>query len=141
MSNNYYSQRPRSGLTSGKKSGRSPGEWTDDLLKSLEKWRSRIVRGLLLILGIIAAAVYCWAVSIVFHKFVKTWKQADRQTYSAQLRREEWQRGNQQRGSLIRSGGSLNSDGLRHRLNELRSSKSGGPERRTPKTGGHYAKQ
>lgn len=141
MSNNSNSKRPRSGFTSGKKSGRSPGEWTDDLLKSLEKWRSRIMRGLLLFLGIIAAAVYCWAVSIVFHKFVKTWKQGGTRTYSAQQRREEWQRGNPQRGSLIRFGGSLNSDDLRHRLNELRSSKSGGPERRTPKTGGHYAKQ
>ena len=66
---------------------------------------------------------------------------ADTDSNSAQLKGEEWQRGNQQRGSLIRFGGSLNSDDLRHRLNELRSSKSGGPERRTPKTGGHYAKQ
>lgn len=93
------------------------------------------------VLTLVVAMAYPGAVRIVLHKVHAATITADTDSNSAQLKGEEWQRGNQQRGSLIRSGGSLNSDDLRHRLNELRSSKSGGPERRTPKTGGHYAKQ
>lgn len=95
----------------------------------------------LLAITLFMAVMYPAAVDIVLRHIHRTERSMNSRSNSAQLKGEEWQKGNQQRGSLIRSGGSLNSDDLRHRLNELRSSKSGGPERRTPKTGGHYAKQ
>jgi hypothetical protein len=95
----------------------------------------------LLAITLFMAVMYPAAVDIVLRHIHRTERSMNSRSNSARLKGEEWQRGNQQRGSLIRSGGSLNSDDLRHRLNELRSSKSGGPERRAPKTGGHYAKQ
>ena len=95
----------------------------------------------LLAITLFMAVMYPAAVDIVLRHIHRTERSMNSRSNSAQLKGEEWQKRNQQRGSLIRSGGSLNSDDLRHRLNELRSSKSGGPERRTPKTGGHYAKQ
>lgn len=48
------------------------------------------------------------------------------------------QAGYQQKGSLIRPGGSLNSDDLRRRLDELRSTDPGGPGRRALNRGGQH---
>ena len=53
---------------------------------------------------------------------------------------EPRQTGFRSRGSLIRSGGSLSSDDLRRRLNELRSTKSGGPVRRSLNGESQYGK-
>lgn len=129
MKRKTYSNRPRSGFSSDATKTSPKGDW------------SKVRIGLLLTIGIFPAYLYCWAISVVFHHVRVALELNSSKRNSAQLKGEEWQKGNQQRGSLIRSGGSLNSDDLRHRLNELRSSKSGGPERRTPKIGGHYAKQ
>ena len=60
---------------------------------------------------------------------------------STQLKGGEfWQTGFEVKGSLIRPGGSLSSDDLRRRLNELRSTKSGGPVRRSLNGESQYGK-
>ncbi len=51
------------------------------------------------------------------------------------------QAGYQQKGSLIRPGGSLNSDDLRRRLDELRSTDPGGPGHRALNRGGQNGQQ
>ena len=141
MKRKTHSNRPRSGFRNEPTSQRSIRDRCEYLLGNVVTCKTWIARGLLGLVGLTATGMYIWACYVVFRQVRVAMKQTPSKINSAQLKGEEWQKGNQQRGSLIRFGGSLNSDDLRHRLNELRSSKSGGPERRTPKTGGHYAKQ
>lgn len=83
--------------------------------------------------------LYCMAVAQVSRVVQRVRiRHSSRSAYRREKGGEFRQAGYQQRGSLIRPGGSLNSDDLRRRLNELRSTDPGGPGRRAPNRGGQH---
>lgn len=98
------------------------------------------------------AALLFWICIVVFVMFVlpSAWRQVERAFRKALVYGQTdedsalfeggvfRQEGLKAKGSLIRPGGSLNSDDLRRRLDELRSNDPGGPGRRALNRGGQH---
>ncbi len=78
-----------------------------------------------LAMTVIVVVTYPTAVEIVLEHISRVAISTGTESNSAQSKGEEWQKGKAVKGSLIRSGGSLNSDDLRRRVYELRSTASG----------------